>query len=73
MASLEAIHCGFKDLPFNFLAVHVGPDLVASKIFGRRFGVSFPIAVDAELTLEDWGVTTLPSTVLVIPDGYASW
>jgi peroxiredoxin len=69
MFSLEAIHYGFKDLPFNLIAVHVGPDLVSAKIFGRRVGLSFPLVVDADLTLEDWGVTVLPTTVLVDPQG----
>ncbi|MBN1336670.1 MAG: TlpA family protein disulfide reductase [Deltaproteobacteria bacterium] len=56
------------DVPVLGVALRSGsPDQVAEA--ARRFGISYPVLVSDEATDRAWDVSTLPTTVVVAPDG----
>ena len=49
--------------------MHAGPALVTVKTFLEKHPVSFDIVIDKKMELSSWGVTGLPTTFLVSPEG----
>jgi len=69
MPSLDNLHKHFAGANFKVLGVHAGPALVTVKTFLEKHPVSFDIVIDKKMELSSWGVTGLPTTFLVSPEG----
>jgi len=66
---MQRLYESLRDEPFELLAVHVGPSLEQAASYAEQLGLSFPIAVDSDLSMSDWQVVGLPSTYLLDPEG----
>jgi len=69
MPSLDNLHKHFAAANFKVLGVHAGPALVTVKTFLEKHPVDFDIVIDKKMGLSSWGVTGLPTTFLVSPEG----
>lgn len=69
MPALDNLHKHFSESNFKVLGVHAGPALATVKTFLEKHPVDFDIVIDKKMGLSSWGVTGLPTTFLVSPDG----
>ena len=69
MPSLNNLHKHFSETNFKVLGVHAGPALATVKTFLEKHPVEFDIVIDKKMELSSWGVTGLPTTLLVSPEG----
>ena len=69
MPALDNLHKHFVESNFKVLGVHAGPALATVKTFLEKNTVQFDIVIDKKMELSSWGVTGLPTTFLVSPDG----
>jgi len=70
MPSLDRLQKAFADAPLQVLAVNAGDEPFDVAVFLREVPVDMPILIDPKLgTQAVWGVTMLPTTFVVDPDG----
>lgn len=69
MPALENLYQEWGPEGLEILAVHVGPGGAPMEQFLTEVPVSFPVLIDAQMGLRNWGVLALPTTVLVSRDG----
>lgn len=72
MPSIERLYAAFKDKGLEVVAVDLDPVGVHDNVaeFVRKFGLSFPIALDPELSVPDiYGVERFPETFFISPEG----
>jgi peroxiredoxin len=70
LPALSALDARLKGRPFALLSVSVDDD--AAKVvppFAKRHGVTYPVLAADARVLSRWGVSGLPATFLVRPDG----
>ena len=69
MPSLNVLHNRLQNDNFSVLAIHAGPAFANVKKFVKQHGLDFDIVIDTNMSLSGWGVSGLPTTFLVNPDG----
>jgi peroxiredoxin len=69
LPSMQRTYTAMKGRDFEILAIHAGPETADMLALMERFAISFPVLVDAELALTNWGVTSLPASFLLDPQG----
>jgi peroxiredoxin len=69
LPSMQRTYMDLKGHDFEILAIHVGPETDNMQALLERFAISFPVLVDAELALSNWGVKGLPTSFLLDPEG----
>ncbi len=69
LPSMQRTYTFMKGRNFEILAIHVGPETADMLALLKRFEISFPVLVDAELALSNWGVKGLPTSFLLDPEG----
>lgn len=69
LPSMQRTYIDLKGHDFEILAIHVGPETADMLALLKRFEISFPVLVDAELALSNWGVKGLPTSFLLDPEG----
>jgi peroxiredoxin len=69
MPSMQSTYMAMEERDFEILAIHVGPETEATQALLKRFAISFPVLVDAELALANWDVKGLPTSFLLDPEG----
>ena len=69
MPSLNVLYDKLKHKQFTILAVHAGPAFANVKKFINERPVEYDIVIDTNMSLAGWGVSGLPTTFLVDPDG----
>lgn len=57
------------DDQLEVLAIHAGDDLKGVEELMEISPVSYPMLMDMDLTMGNWGIPTLPTSYLVTPDG----
>lgn len=69
MPSMQRAYESLRGQRFDMLAIHVGPSVDGAKKYAGQLGLTFPIAVDADMALSRWQVQGLPTTFLLDPAG----
>lgn len=69
LPSMQRAYEALHGKNFEILAVHVGPGSDRTGDLLEKSGVGFPVLMDADLALGDWGVRALPSSYLIDPQG----
>jgi len=67
--AMQRAYSALHGRQFEILAVHVGPAGDDTGSLLRKFGVGFPVLLDADLTLGKWKVQALPTSYLLDPRG----
>jgi len=60
---------GHAEAQLEVLAIHAGDDLKGVEELMELSPVSYPMLMDMDLTMGNWGIPTLPTSYLVTPDG----
>jgi hypothetical protein len=66
---MQRAYTALRDSRFEILAVHAGPATGKTGELLERFGVKFPVLVDADLALQGWQVQALPTSYLIDTEG----
>ena len=69
MPAMSNLHNQLRGRGLEVVGVHVGPSLAGVKKFLEAVPVDFTILIDKNMSLASWGVTGLPTTFLINPDG----
>ena len=69
LPSMQRTYTAMKGRNFEIIAIHVGPETADMLALLKRFEISFPVLVDAELALSSWNVKGLPASFLLDPEG----
>ena len=70
LTTLEAMYKEFKDDNIlEIVTIHAGEDLKGVKELLEISPVSYPMAMDTDLTMGHWGIPSLPTSYLLTPDG----
>jgi peroxiredoxin len=70
MPSMEALRAQLEGRPFVILAVNVGEGPRATRTFGEKMRLNFPLLVDRDTkTTRSWGARILPASYVVGVDG----
>lgn len=70
LSLLEDLRNQFADDDIlEVVAVHAGPDVIGVNEHLAISPVNYPVVMDINLELGDWGIPSLPTTYLLTPDG----
>ena len=70
LTTLDAMYEEFKDDNIlEIVTIHAGEDIDGVNELLEISPVSFPMAMDVDLTMGHWGIPSLPTSYLVTPDG----
>ena len=69
LPSMQRAYTALRDSRFEILAVHAGPATGKTGELLERFGVKFPVLVDAYLAMQGWQVQALPTSYLIDTEG----
>jgi peroxiredoxin len=70
MPSMEALRTQLAGRPFVILAVNVGEGARATRAFGEKMRLNFPLLVDRDTkTTRSWGARILPASFVIGTDG----
>jgi len=68
---IDALYHTLKDEDFTVMAVDIKEDKRKIKSFMKKFGIDFPVYLDASGEIAgQWAVTGIPTTYIIAPDGY---
>lgn len=69
MPAMNKLSEALEEADFEIVSIHVGPAKPGIDRFLAEVPVDFTILVDENITLSDWDVHGLPTTLLIDPDG----
>ncbi len=70
LTTLEVLYDELKEENIlEIVTIHAGPDLAGVNELLEISPVSYPMVMDADLTMGHWGIPSLPTSYLVTPDG----
>lgn len=69
MTSLELVYGKLKPLGLEIIAIHAGDKTEAINEMLKLSPLSYPILIDLDLSMRDWGIPAIPTTYLIGPDG----
>ena len=70
MPRIEPLYRKYRDRGFNFVAIHMGPGMEASKDMQVNMGLSFPLLVDKDSTLRKrYGIVSVPTMFVLDGNG----
>lgn len=69
MTGLELVYGKLKPLGLEIIAIHAGDKTDAINEMLKLSPLSYPVLIDLELSMSDWGIPAIPTTYLIGPDG----
>ncbi len=74
MPSIEALWQAVRDKDIGIIGVHVGPSKASARYFAESNKLTFPIIVDEDRDISaHYGVRSMPTTVIIGPDGHVDY
>ena len=69
MASLEVMYPRFKSMGLEVIAIHAGDKIEEVQSMLKVSPLSYPVLLDLDLALRDWGIPAIPTVYIVDPQG----